>query len=85
MQQLGDTKIDVLKIDIEGGEYDVLPDILSSGFTINQLLLEFHHAYATIPYAKTLDAVTQIKRAGFDLFYISERTYEMSFIHNRVS
>ncbi len=84
LRKLKHQHLDVLKIDIEGGEYAVIDDILSSGIHINQLLLEFHHAYATIPRSKTINAIAHLRLAGFELFYISPRTYEMSFIHQRL-
>lgn len=81
MQELGHDKIDLLKIDIEGGEYDVIADIVSETLPIAQLLAEFHHAYETIPFKKTVDAVHALRRVGFKVFAISDRTYELSMIH----
>ena len=80
-QELGHDRIDLLKIDIEGGEYDVLPDVLDSGIPIRQLLVEFHHCYRTIPYARTREILRRLLAAGFHVFHISERTYEVSFLH----
>ncbi|HAG34218.1 MAG TPA: hypothetical protein DCL12_02595, partial [Cryomorphaceae bacterium] len=42
MKQLGHTRLDVLKIDIEGAEYEVLPALLADGIEIDQILIEFH-------------------------------------------
>lgn len=42
MIQLGHTRIDVLKVDIEGAEYQVIPSLLQDGIDINQILIEFH-------------------------------------------
>ncbi|GMI55572.1 hypothetical protein ScalyP_jg1492 [Parmales sp. scaly parma] len=43
MQANGHTRIDVLKIDIEGSEYEVLEDwIARNWFPMDQLLVEFH-------------------------------------------
>jgi len=84
LHKLEHPRLDVLKLDIEGGEYAVIDDIVNSEIEIDQLLLEFHHAYATIPRAKTVSAIETLRQAGFELFYISPRTYEMSFIHQRV-
>src|SRR5262245_14315827 len=39
-RRLGHQRIDVLKIDIEGGEYAVLDDLLRSGPAVRQLLVE---------------------------------------------
>ncbi len=82
MRDLGHEHIDVLKMDIEGGEYAVIDDMLRSKLPVHQLLLEFHHNYKTIPLRKTLDAVRALRASGFQLFALSARTYEMSFIRD---
>src|SRR5690554_1691728 len=41
MTQLGHKHIDVLKMDIEGAEYDVIENILSAQLPITQILIEF--------------------------------------------
>jgi hypothetical protein len=42
MMQLGHNRLDVLKVDIEGAEYEVLPALLADGIEIDQILIEFH-------------------------------------------
>ena len=44
MARLGHTgrRIDVLKLDIEGSEFDVVPNLVKSGIEIGQLLIEVH-------------------------------------------
>jgi FkbM family methyltransferase len=42
MKQFGHSRLDVLKIDIEGAEYEVLPSILDDEVEIDQILIEFH-------------------------------------------
>ena len=42
MDLLGHKHVDVCKIDIEGGEWDVLGDILDNDLDIDQLYFEFH-------------------------------------------
>jgi FkbM family methyltransferase len=81
MQELGHERVDLLKMDIEGGEYDVIADIVSEALPIAQLLVEFHHSYETIPFQRTVHAVLALRRVGFKVFAISERTYELSMIH----
>jgi FkbM family methyltransferase len=43
MKRLGHKHIDVLKLDIEGSEYDVIGDVLSSNVDVRQILVEFHY------------------------------------------
>ncbi|MDX9981137.1 MAG: FkbM family methyltransferase [Lentisphaeria bacterium] len=80
MAELGHARVDVLKMDIEGGEYGVVESIVRHGIPIGQLLVEFHHCYKTIPMARTVEAVNRLRGIGFKVFSISERTYEISLI-----
>ena len=82
--ELGHDLIDVLKMDIEGGEMQSLPDILANSPLPGQLLVEFHYNYPEIPYDGFLDLVGQLRTAGYRIFHISERGYEFSFIHQRL-
>lgn len=43
MQKHGHKHIDLLKIDIEGAEYEVLEDLLKKRLPVKQVLVEFHH------------------------------------------
>ena len=43
MQRNGHDHIDLLKIDIEGAEYEVLDDLLKRRLPVKQVLVEFHH------------------------------------------
>ncbi|MEP6891832.1 MAG: FkbM family methyltransferase, partial [Nitrospirota bacterium] len=45
MQQLGDTSIDLLKMDIEGAEYTVIRDMVATNLLPRLLLLEFDEAH----------------------------------------
>jgi Methyltransferase FkbM domain len=69
----------VLKLDVEGGEYDVLGDLLRHPPTVLQLLVEFHHGAAGIPFAATVAAVAALRGAGYRLFHRSRRGLELSF------
>jgi len=74
--------VDLLKIDIEGAEYEVIETLDQQGVTINQILIEFHHMYKGIELKDTLNAIDTLKRLNFELFNISQRTYELSFRKN---
>ncbi len=81
MTELRHEHIDILKMDIEGGEYDVIDDIVTHRWPIRQLVVEFHHAYETIPLSDTIAAVNKLRAIGSQVFAISERGYEISFIN----
>lgn len=82
--ELGHDHVDLLKLDIEGGEYDVLEDLLDAGVDVRQMAVEFHHCYRTIPYTRTRDAVHRLQAAGYRVFHVSERTYEISLLRTPV-
>ena len=77
--ELNHTKIDLLKMDIEGAEYEVINALTNSEIKINQILVEFHHMYKGISISQTVEAIDTLKKLGFELFNISQRTYEFSF------
>ena len=77
--ELGHKKIDLLKMDIEGAEYEVIKALPDSEVIINQILIEFHHMYKSISFSQTVEAINTLKNLGFEIFDISQRTYEFSF------
>ena len=80
MKMLGHDEIDVLKMDIEGAEYEVLGDVIASKARVGQLLVEFHHRWEGIGLEKTRDTVRKLNRAGFRIFKISPTGEEYSFL-----
>ena len=77
--ELNHKEVDLLKMDIEGAEYEVIEALPKNRVAINQILIEFHHMYKGIPISKTVDAISTLSNLGFELFNISPRTYEFSF------
>lgn len=82
MAELGHARIDVLKLDIEGFEYAVLPDMIQSGIYPKILAVEFHHKMYGYEDATTNIAVKSLRDAGYRLFFVSNTGREYSFIHN---
>lgn len=80
MAELAVKSIDVLKMDIEGFEYGVLKDIMSSDIRPSQLLIEFHHRMYGIDDEKTLTAVRALQQKGYALFYVSSGGHEYGFV-----
>ncbi len=74
--------IDVLKIDIEGAEYEVLENIIESPVTIDQLLIEFHDRNFDLPEYKSKRIVQQLAKEGYYIFGCSDTFEEVSFIHH---
>lgn len=81
--ELGHKKIDILKLDIEGSEYEVLDQILNSPIEIGQILIEFHHRFPTIHKSKTKEAIKKLNTSGYKLAAISEQYEEFTFIKTK--
>lgn len=73
-------EIDILKIDIEGSEYQVLDSILKSNVKINQILIEIHERFFKDGRKKTKELLLNLKDHGYFLFAISDTFEELSFI-----
>ena len=80
MQELGHSRIDLLKMDIEGAEYDVIDDVLRSRLRIPQILVEFHHRFPGVGIERSRRAVDQLNAAGYRIFFAAENGEEYSFI-----
>lgn len=79
--ELDVSSVDILKMDIEAAEYEVIADFLAMNLPVYQLLVEFHHRFKSVPLRKTRDALDTLFKAGYRIFYISEKAREYSFIH----
>jgi FkbM family methyltransferase len=78
--RLGHDRIDVLKMDIEGAEYEVLEGLLNSQILPKQLLVEFHHRFVEDGLQRTYDIIDRLRNAGYRIFAISEIGREISFL-----
>ena|ERR1035437_352748 len=70
MRQNGHERIDLLKIDIEGAEYDVIDDMLRRRLRVRQVLVEFHHGHGNLPNIRrshTIRTILKMVAAGYRL------------------
>jgi FkbM family methyltransferase len=77
--------VDLLKIDIEGAEYEVL---MSESFAkqaakISIICLEFHHRWESIGKKATLTAVSRLRELGFVCCWANSQTNEEFTFCNR--
>ena len=73
--------IDILKMDIEGAEYDVIDDLLDTGIPVYQLLVEFHHRFKSLSVEKTKSALARLKASGFRIIHISDKCRDYCLVH----
>jgi FkbM family methyltransferase len=79
MQELSHDRIDLLKMDIEGFEYEVLQSLLDGPVRPSQIAVEFHHRMYGYTPAATSEAVTALRQNGYVLFHVSDTGREYSF------
>ncbi|MEX0976858.1 MAG: FkbM family methyltransferase [Woeseia sp.] len=80
-KRLGHEQIDLLKMDIEGAEYEVLDNLLQSTVKPRQLLVEFHHRFSGIGPTRTAAMIARLEEYGYRLIAVSETGRELSFMH----
>ncbi|MGD0798903.1 MAG: FkbM family methyltransferase [Acidobacteriaceae bacterium] len=66
MRQHGDHSIDLLKMDIEGFEYDIVDRLLDQGIPIRQICVEFHPWLAP---GRTWKTIARLYKAGYRIIH----------------
>jgi FkbM family methyltransferase len=90
MRELGHERIDVLKLDAEGAEFALIEALPEQEIPARQLVLELHPHLANMEHhrlmlgrhgwRRTRAAIDRLRAAGFELFHVSDRGTEFSFI-----
>lgn len=84
IQDLKHNEIEILKMDIEGAEYDVIDSILATNVTINQFLVEFHDRIFDSNEPKSKLFVEKMLANGYEIFAVSDSYEEVSFIRKAI-
>jgi FkbM family methyltransferase len=66
MHRNGDSAIDLLKMDIEGFEYDIIDGFLNNHIPVRQLCVEFH---PWLKPGRTLKTIARLHRAGYRIIH----------------
>lgn len=80
MNQNNHTHIDILKMDIEGAEYEVIPDILATKIPIGQIIVEFHHNSLKMGKSLTEAAMKKLTQNGYKVFHVSPSGDQVALI-----
>ena len=83
MAKLEHEKIDLLKMDVEGAEYDVLNGLIRSSVRPKIILVEFHHRFKGIGKAATEDVVASLKELDYLIASISITGRELCFVRRQ--
>ncbi len=73
-------KITAIKMDIEGTEYEVMPQIVSALPDLQQIAVEIHERFAEGGVSKTKSMVETLEENGFFLAAISDTLEELTFL-----
>jgi FkbM family methyltransferase len=83
--KLKHSHINVLKMDIEGSEYETIDNILEAGIPIDQILLELHERFfGNEGRKKTKKLLKTLKDNGYEIFGVSDSMQEISFIKSKL-
>jgi FkbM family methyltransferase len=80
LRELGHERLDILKLDIEGSEYEVLDDLLANGPLPPQVLVEFHHGTGTVTLEQTEQSLEKLCAAGYRVFDARDTGREFSLV-----
>lgn len=80
LREMGHEGMDLLKLDVEGAEYEVIDDLAASAIRPEQLLVEFHHRFASVGKEKTEEALRALYALGYRIFHIAPSGREYGFI-----
>jgi FkbM family methyltransferase len=81
MAERGHTRLDVLKMDIEGAEYDVIDDLVRTGARPAQILVEFHPNQGVRQAWLTRRAMAALRSVGYRVFAVSASRREVSLVN----
>jgi FkbM family methyltransferase len=75
-------EVDVLKLDVEGAEYEVLTQAARAGWLepVSQLLVEFHHFLPGLHPRQTRDAIRMLQGLGFEVAWVGRTNHEYLFV-----
>ncbi|HEX3966351.1 MAG TPA: FkbM family methyltransferase [Edaphobacter sp.] len=80
MSSNGDTSIDLLKMDIEGFEYDIIDQLLDERIPVRQICVEFHDWLRP---GQTRKTIVKLYRAGYRIIHKKRGDHTFLFKESR--
>ena len=80
MKKLGHTKIDLIKLDVEGAEFAVLESMLGNGLLPEQILVEFHHRFKDFSVKDVKRILRKLEGLRYDVAYVTPTGREVTFV-----
>jgi FkbM family methyltransferase len=82
MELAGLDAVEVLKMDVEGTEYEVLLQAVNDRSLegVQQLLVEFHHFLPGLNAGRTRHAIAALRKAGFEVAWVGRTNHEYLFL-----
>lgn len=77
----GYSEVALLKLDIEGFEYEFIESTLKAGIRPRQIAVEYHHFQTGVSIFKTLESINNLRIHGYKL--IHKRRHDFLFIDTR--
>lgn len=79
MKALDHFRVDVIKFDVEGAEYQAVNKMLEDQVFPRQVLIEFHHRFKTFSLSDTKFVIDKLTSVGYQVTYVSRTGREVSF------
>ena len=80
LAELGHERLELLKLDIEGSEYEVLVDLVKSIPLPRQLMVEYHHGTGGVTLEQTERSLDALREAGYRVFDARATGREFSLV-----
>ncbi|WP_400075806.1 FkbM family methyltransferase [Winogradskyella sp. R77965] len=80
-EELKHNHVNVLKMDIEGSEYEVIESLFEVDLNFEQILIEFHDRFFKDGVRRSKNAISFLNSKGYEIFAISDNFEEISFIN----
>jgi FkbM family methyltransferase len=77
MRAFGHTRVDLLKLDIEGAEYAVIRDLVNGEIDVRQIVFEVHDNLRGITRWHNAVAIRRLRRIGYRVFHTEDRRISM--------